>query len=172
MKRVMVFVDGSSFYHGLKNNDCPTYVDFFKLGTHLAGPDRQLQRVYYYNAVCLQSSGEETYRKQQRFLGAVGRQQQVRVKLGRLEPRGDTYVEKGVDIALVVGMLLHAAKDDYDVAILVSGDGDFACALEAVGEMGRGVESAYFQTGRLQHLQHVCDRFHEIDAELIEKCAP
>ena len=102
----------------------------------------------------------------------MGRQQQVRVKLGRLEPRGDTYVEKGVDIALVVGMLLHAAKDDYDVGILVSGDGDFACALEAVGEMGRGVESAYFQTGRLEHLQHVSDKFHEIDAEIIEKCAP
>lgn len=172
MERVMVFVDGSNFYHGLKSNDCPTYVDFFKLGTHLAGPDRELRRVYYYNAARLQSSGEEAYRKQQRFLGAVGRQQQVRVKLGRLEPRGDTYVEKGVDTAIAVDMLLHAAKDNYDVAILVSGDGDFAYVLEAVGSMGKGVENGYFEKGRLQHLQSVSDRFHVIDAELIRKCMP
>lgn len=30
MKRVMVFVDGSNFYHGLKANLKRTDVDFFK----------------------------------------------------------------------------------------------------------------------------------------------
>jgi len=172
MPRVMVFIDGSNLYHGLRENALTTRVDFGKLGGELAGPDRDLVRVYYYNVALLQHINRENYEKQQAFLASVRQQDHVRVVLGRLEPRGDVLVEKGVDTRIVVDMLLHASKDNYEVAILVSGDGDFACACEAVGELGKTVENAYFARGRSQHLQNFSDVYHEITAEILERCSP
>jgi uncharacterized LabA/DUF88 family protein len=54
-------------------------------------------------------------------------------------------VEKGIDTQIVVDMLLGAARDTYDVAILVSGDADFAGAVEAVKELGKKVYVAHFR---------------------------
>ena len=48
--RVAVFIDGSNFYFGLKRNAFPTRVDYYLLGLALAGPDRILHRIYYYNS--------------------------------------------------------------------------------------------------------------------------
>ncbi|MBC8725818.1 NYN domain-containing protein [Paraburkholderia sp. 31.1] len=39
---------------------------------------------------------------------------------------------KGVDITLCTDMLLHASRKHYDIAVLVSGDGDFVPLIEAV----------------------------------------
>ena len=52
-------------------------------------------------------------------------------------------MEKGVDVALAVDMVTFAAKNQYDTAILVSGAGDFAPAVQAVKDFGRHVEIAY-----------------------------
>lgn len=170
--RVMVFVDGSNFYHGLRANDFDTQVDFGALGRELAGAGRQLIRVYYYNVSLLQDVDPDRYERQQAFFSAVREQQHVRLILGRLVPRGGTFVEKGVDTQIAVDMLRHASTDTYDVAILVSGDGDLACACEAVGELGKNVENAFFAIGRSQQLHNFSDVFHEITAELLERCRP
>ena len=71
------------------------------------------------------------------------------MKLGRLESRGmngdgtSILVEKGIDTQIVVVMLLGAVRNTYDVAILLSGDADFAGAVEAVKEMGKKVYVAH-----------------------------
>ena len=48
-KRVMIFIDGSNFYHGLKNVVGKVNIDFQKLAEKLCG-ERELIRMYYYNA--------------------------------------------------------------------------------------------------------------------------
>ena len=50
-----------------------------------------------------------------------------------------TAREKGVDTKLAVDMILMAQRDEFDVAVLVSGDTDFAPALEAVAEIKQAV---------------------------------
>jgi len=42
--------------------------------------------------------------------------------------RGDTAVEKGVDVTLATDLLRMGWMNLYDVAVLVSGDGDFGDA--------------------------------------------
>ncbi|HCU35797.1 MAG TPA: hypothetical protein DGT21_10185, partial [Armatimonadetes bacterium] len=74
----------------------------------LAGDDRDLIRVYYYNASRDQRSDPQAYREQQQFFDAVKRMEKVRLVLGRLEARGNVWVEKGVDAQIVVHMLQHA----------------------------------------------------------------
>ena len=69
-------------------------------------------------------------------------------------------VEKGIDIMLATDLLYFAWNDFYDVAVLVSGDSDFAYALQAVKNMGKHVEVAYFESGVSKDLLSVADNRH------------
>ena len=71
--------------------------------------------------------------------------------------RGDVTVEKGVDIMLATDLLRFAWNDLYDVAILVSGDGDFAYALQAAKDRGKHVEVAAFSSNLSWELAQVAD---------------
>jgi uncharacterized LabA/DUF88 family protein len=90
--------------------------------------------------------------------------------LGRLEPRGNTFIEKGVDIFMAVDMLKYAYDDIYDVAIVVSGDGDFAEAVEAVKDLGKHVEHAYFRNAPTTALKIACDKHIPLDEVCLSPC--
>jgi uncharacterized protein (TIGR00288 family) len=72
-------------------------------------------------------------------------------------------IEKGVDIMLATDLLYFAWNNFYDVAILVSGDADFAYALQAVKNMGKHAEVAYFESGISKDLLNVADNRHLLD---------
>jgi uncharacterized protein (TIGR00288 family) len=72
-------------------------------------------------------------------------------------------VEKGIDIMLATDLLYFGWNDFYDVAVLVSGDADFAYALQAVKNMGKHVEVAYFESGVSKDLLNVADNRHLLD---------
>ena len=55
-------------------------------------------------------------------------------------------VEKGVDVMLATDLVTRAYEDQYDTAIVVSGDADFYPALQAVKDTGKHVELAAFET--------------------------
>ena len=74
--------------------------------------------------------------------------------------RGQIAVEKGVDIMVATDLLKFAWDDLYDVAILVSGDGDFAYAVETVKNMGKHVEIAAFTPNLSQELAAAADDRH------------
>lgn len=168
--RVAIFIDGSNFYHGCRNAlPRGTNIDFEAFARKLVG-QRQLVRIYFYTAVVRREDGEERYIDQQRFLERLNHLDYFQVKLGRLMPRGNTVVEKGVDINIAVDMLKYAYSNAYDTAILVSGDGDFATAVEAAKDLGKHVENAYFKMGRSQELQRVCDRFILLDNDYLRDC--
>ena len=153
MDKVAIFIDGSNLYHGLKHEIGNTRLDFQKfIEWLLAG--RRLVRTYYYNAPVSGPSANAT--DQQKFFAKLRLLPYFEVRLGRLEPRGNTYVEKGVDIAIAVDMVRMAFKNHYDVAILVSSDGDFSIAVDAVKDSGKHVEIACFP--KSYQLQGVADK--------------
>lgn len=60
-----------------------------------------------------------------------------------------SYVEKGGDTALTTDLVSLAASDEYDVAIIVSNDGDYAPAARAVRDIyGKSIEVVYFEGSR------------------------
>lgn len=61
----------------------------------------------------------------------------------------ETYVykEKRVDVNLAVDMVARAMKNEFDVAYLVSADGDFVPAVEIVRETGKKVFAAMPRRG-------------------------
>ena len=54
---------------------------------------------------------------------------------------------KGVDIALTKDMLSHAFLGNYEVALLVAGDGDYVPLVEEVKRLGKRVHLCFFDRG-------------------------
>ena len=165
MERVSIFIDGSNLYHGLKSAFDRTDLDF-QLFVDRVVSDRQLIRTYYYNATVPTNREPERARHQQGFFASLRHIPYFDIRLGRLEPRGDTFVEKGVDIAIAVDMLSMAMHNAYDTAILVSSDGDFAKAIRAVCDTGKHVEVVCFQ--RAYHLKQAADRAIELTETFLQ----
>ena len=94
----------------------------------------------------------------------------LQLRLGRLEHRDGGVIEKGVDIYLAVDMLKYAYNNIYDIAILISSDGDFAEAVNAVKDLGKHVEYAHFDTGKSKHLMDCCDKSTFLTAEMLNSC--
>ena len=102
--------------------------------------DRQLYRTYYYNAERDADINPKAYAAHRTFLSTLNNKPKYVVRLGNSKQRGDTTVEKGVDIMLATDMLKYAWDDLYDIGIVVSGDGDYTYAIKAIKELGKYVE--------------------------------
>jgi len=163
-ERVCIFIDGSNLYHSLKHECDKTNLDFTKFIDWLV-EERKLVRAYYYNVPLHASSNLEQVKSQQRFFDGLKRISYFDVRLGRLEPRGNTYVEKGVDVQVAVDMLSMAVRNIYDTAILVSCDGDYAVAIRAVKETGKHVEVACFP--KAYHVREAADRVRDLNKDTL-----
>lgn len=144
-RRVMIFIDGSNLYHVLKQNTDKQNLDYKKFAEKLCG-DRELIRTYYYNIRQESADNPNLAESQDRFLNALYETDYLEVKLGIWKPRGNTMVEKGVDVMIASDLISHAYEDHYDTAILVSGDADFYPALQVVKDTGKQVEVAAFDS--------------------------
>jgi uncharacterized LabA/DUF88 family protein len=171
--RVMIFIDGSNLYHSLKNIFGRTDLDMGKFSKKLL-ERRKLIRVYYYNAKVGMKEEPERYKHQQQFFAGINAIPYFELRLGRLVynnwPNVPPY-EKGIDVQLTTDMLTHSFKNNYDVAILVAGDSDFAPALQALKDSGKHVEVALFgKGGASRELRKVADRVLTTNARFIRGC--
>jgi len=154
--RVAIFIDGSNLYHGLRANFGSHNINFSEFSNKLCG-SRRLFRTYYYNVLQDPTQRPDGYREQQEFLDQLRKTPYLEIRLGGTKVSQGIPVEKGIDIMLATDLLYFAWNDFYDVAVLVSGDSDFAYALQAVKNMGKHVEVAYFETGASKDLLNVAD---------------
>ena len=160
--RVAIFIDGSNLYHALRNNFGRYNLNFADFASKLCG-SRRLFRTYYYNVLQDPSQRPDVYREQQEFLDILRKTPYLEVRLGGTKMAQGIPVEKGIDIMLATDLLYFGWNDFYDVAVLVSGDADFAYALQAVKNMGKHVEVAYFESGVSKDLLNVADNRHLLD---------
>ncbi len=161
--RVAIFIDGSNLYNGMRENLSNTRVNLSEFIRQLRG-DRRLFRTYYYNAPLTSDYDEDLREGQHRFFESLRRIPYVTVRLGRLHRRPDgSLVEKGVDVAIAVESLSLAHQDAFDVALLVSGDGDYIELVEALKRLGKHVECAMFRNQSAGILLEYVDRFTPLD---------
>ena len=164
MNRLMIFIDGSNLYHGIKNFGRKISINFHKFQKMLVAR-RKLIRTYYYNVETPE------LKEQLKFYKELESIENFKIILGRLEKRkGGHKVEKGIDIKIATDMLKHALMDNYDVAILVTGDGDFVPVIEEIQEAGKIIENAYFVKGSSNLLKTACDKYIKIDSNFLKKC--
>ena len=168
-ERVAVFIDGNNLYYALKNDLKRTELDFARFVDKIVD-ERSLVRVYYYNVSARKEDGEQRWKSQQAFFNYIRELPYFELKLGRLAgPPGKTR-EKGVDIMMAVDMLMKAQRNNYDTAILVSGDGDLAYVVNAVKDYGKHVENVITQRSQSRELRYSCDIHTFLTSEYIEDC--
>ena len=155
-RRAAIFIDGSNLYHSLLENCRRFDLDFSAFIRKLCD-GRPLFRAYYYNILQDPERKAQAYQEQQKFLASLYNTPYLEVRLGSSKMRGETTVEKGVDIMMATDLLQFAWNDLYDDAILVSGDGDFAYALQTVKNIGKYTEVAAFDSNLAPELSQVAD---------------
>lgn len=165
--RVAIFIDGSNLYHALRDNFSRMDLNFTDFTAKLCG-GRPLFRTYYYNALQDPKDRPEGHREQQEFLDTLKKTPYLEVRLGGMKLSQGVPVEKGIDIMLATDLLHFAWNNLYDVAVLVSGDGDFAYALQAAKNMGKHVEVAYFESNISKSMLDVADNRHLLNQDFFQ----
>lgn len=165
--RVCIFIDGSNLYHALREGMGRTDLNFVEFARKLAA-GRPVFRIYYYNALQDPARNPDSAREQQEFLAMLRTSPYLEVRLGTLKTTGGVTVEKGVDVMLATDVVHYAFENIYDTAIIVSGDADYAYALQLVKNKGKHVEVAYFETNISRELLELADVRHFIDRKFLE----
>jgi uncharacterized LabA/DUF88 family protein len=160
--RVAVFIDGSNLYHALQSNFNRHDLNYEGFVKKLCG-SRRLYRTYYYNVLQDPAHRPDGSREQQDFLDVLRKTPYLEMRLGSTKTSQGVSVEKGIDVMLATDLVCLAWEDFYDVAILVSGDSDFAYAVQAVKNLGKYVEVAYFESGVSRDIIGVTDNSHLLD---------
>ncbi|MES2135251.1 MAG: NYN domain-containing protein [Patescibacteria group bacterium] len=136
-QRVAVYIDGSNTYNRLKAFGLPELgkkFDHSAFISHIVGARDLVSKRYYVGIVKNYdntSEGENRVKKQQMFLEAL-RTSGFEVKSGKIMYDSGKIREKGVDVKLAVDLVIGAADNLYDVAIVISSDTDLIPAIKYV----------------------------------------
>ena len=149
-KNVAVFVDVANIFYAAKAAGVDIdYVTLLKAST--AG--RDFVRAYAYTGL---DPENENQRQFHAFLTRSG----YKVVSKDIRKYGDGRIKANLDIELVVDMMRMAQH--IDIAVVVSGDGDFAPAIRAVQQQGVRVEVVSFRGNTSSDLIDVADVFTDI----------
>ncbi|HEX5040619.1 MAG TPA: NYN domain-containing protein [Candidatus Limnocylindria bacterium] len=149
-KNVAMFVDVANMYYAARGQDVD--VDYVALLKH-ATKGRDLIRAYAYTGL---DPENENQRKFIDFLAKNGYKPVVK----DIRKFGDGRMKANLDIELVVDLFRLA--DRMDIAVIVSGDGDFAPAIRALQDKGVRAEVISFKPNTSSDLVAVADEFMDI----------
>jgi uncharacterized LabA/DUF88 family protein len=125
-ERVIVYIDGFNLYFGMREaglDNC-RWLDVKKMINKLLqsnNPDKQKRQATYIDA--LESIGVEIF---------YGNYQDGSQECNRCGHIWRTAKEKMTDVNIATSMLVDGFKDEYDMAMLVSGDSDLVPPIKAV----------------------------------------
>ncbi len=120
-------------------------------------------RTCFYNTL---PSDDKSAKGIERFHAGLRLANRIEVRLGktRTTPKGEKDRQKQVDILLALDMYKLALSGKIDLAILLSGDGDFVPVLQAVKDEGVLTKVVYSRESIDHELRLVADMHHEIGA--------
>ena len=161
--RVMVFVDGENLairYKAELGDKAPcnhiAYVPDVMVWSPYAsrskGPEEYVRRYFYTS-----TTGDAGVRAQ-----IESKLREAGIEAPRVFSRDKNGRSKQVDITLTTEMLTHAHRDNFDVAVLVSGDGDYVSLVEAVKAEGKRVALWALGSGLSPKLRMASDHYWDI----------
>lgn len=149
-ERVFIVVDGSNFYHRLK--EMPEFkgkllgFEYGKFAAWLTGGRNLVSTKYYIGVVRAHpsdSKGQQLRSDQQRLFSRL-RKSEWGIEFGYILDVDGKRHEKGVDVHIATDILIGAYENLYDTLILVSSDTDLIPALAKAREKGKRVEYVGF----------------------------
>jgi len=176
MDRFAIFIDGNNFYFGLRKiygeNKSLKNFDFNGFAKFLAG-DGKVVGIYYYNAQLDREFNNKKFKSQKEFFSRLKTIPNFHLVLCKLLKRNiigtnkHYYIIKEDDIHMAVDMVDGSADDNFDTAILVSGDGDFVPAVRSVKRRNKKIENVYFKGSSSRSLKNHCDKSLELTKEIL-----
>lgn len=150
MERVFIIIDGSNFYHRLKEmfnkGDDLLEFNYGLFGEWLAGGRKIISQKYYIGVIRAKpddEKGQLLRRNQQRLFSKLCKVGWGIERGYILNSEGERH-EKGVDVHIAVDILSGAYENLYDTVILVSSDTDLIPALAKSRLMKKKVEYVGF----------------------------
>ncbi len=144
-QRVAIYFDGSNTYNKLKALGLPEEdkrFDFSAFVSHIVGERQLVSKRYYVGIVRNHDNAEKSeklVRKQQQFLETL-RSTGFEIKPGKIMYDGGRIREKGVDVKLAIDLVIGAADNLYDTAIVVSSDTDLIPPIKYARYKKKNVE--------------------------------
>lgn len=143
-ERIIVYIDGFNLYFGMKQAGFDNFKwlnirdlseSLLKLGKEIVGikyftsrvsnnPDKQKRQSTYIEA--LETVGIKIY---------YGHYQRDAIECRRCNNVRANYNEKMTDVNIATQMLVDAYQDNYDMAMLISGDSDLVPPIKAIHDL-------------------------------------
>ena len=184
--KLMVFLDLDNFRKSLFKKDNKRFYDFGKfpyfaikfLNKNMGMQnctDESLIRTYAYTGEypphllkkMYNETRQENYKKrmlaQQKFFEKIKYFNYFELKTLPLKYEDGKIFQKGVDVQIAVDMVHHAFKNNYDVAIICSGDIDLKEAVKLIKSLGKKVIIMSHQQLASKELVKEADVFIDIE---------
>jgi len=113
-------------------------------------------------------SEKKAYSQQRKLLQLITNLPDMTVRLGKLQRKHNSFVQKRVDVLLALDMARYAWKNKIDTAILIAGDSDFVPAIDEVMSCGVKTVLYYYQPAFNNDLLHSVTESHEITQEIYQ----
>lgn len=182
MARVSIFVDGFNVYHALQNN--PEYrkykwLDYRALGQRYLDGQDTLAEVFFFTALAMWNPGKVNRHKI--YLSAL-RKNHVTIVMGKFRRRDrkcflckktyKTHEEKLTDVNIAIHLFRGAYLDEYDKAILITGDSDIIPSVNAIHELFPSKEIGLVIPigGKAEELKQSCDFRRKMKVAHLRDC--
>lgn len=191
MQRAIVYIDGFNLYHGIVDSGWRYYLwlDLLSLSRKLLSPKQRLVTVRYFTAHRLNPDKKE---RQKQYIAAlkeccgltpfygVFKEKEISCPIcrGRIKhcPKCENRLkipeEKMSDVNLAVEMTCDAFTDEFDTAIIVSGDNDFVGLVRSIRKQFPEKQVIiYFPPMRdrnVDHLKDVASNHFTITEEILK----
>jgi uncharacterized LabA/DUF88 family protein len=128
--RVAIFIDASNLFYAASSMEIQ--IEYSRLLSYVAA-DSIVGGAFFYTGI------DPLKEREKRFLSQLQREgyQVIEKELVR---RSDGSKKANLDVEIALDMVLKGVENLYNTAVLISGDGDFTYAVNAVKSQGKRVE--------------------------------
>lgn len=142
-ERVIVYVDGFNIYFGMLDagfEKCK-WLNLKKLALSLMKPNQELIAIKYFTSRV--SNNPDKQKRQTSYIEALetesiqvfyGHYQRDKIECNRCSHIWPSYNEKMTDVNIATQMIIDGFQDNYDMAMLISGDSDLVPPIRAIHE--------------------------------------
>ena len=140
-ERVIVYIDGFNLYFGMMNSgftDC-RWLNLNQLAKKLLREDQELVKVKYFTSRI--NNSPEKQKRQSNYIDAL-ESLEVEIRYGNYQDNLEECIrcghswkkskEKMTDVNIATSILVDAFNDEFDMAMLISGDSDLVPPIKSI----------------------------------------
>ncbi|KAF5059043.1 NYN domain protein [anaerobic digester metagenome] len=143
-ERIIVYIDGFNLYFGMKQAGFENFkwLNIRALSESLLKPGQEIVGIKYFTSRV--SNNPDKQKRQSTYIEALetvgikiyyGHYQRDAIECRRCNNVWANYNEKMTDVNIATQMLVDAYQDNYDMAMLISGDSDLVPPIKAIHDL-------------------------------------